>query len=212
MLFSVSAERMRFENPQGMDVTLVLEGVDLSTIWFTDRPARESGAISTGRLAAEWDEGGTFAADPPNAALVLHDPVAVDRDLTETLVAEIETVDYDEAAGTLRAEITVLTEEEAGGQVGNLASHGAHHDYAWPRQAGAVSLFIDSVSMNAVATSTPPVPGSASPGTSSRPTYSSKPGGIVLCSNPSTCNPVEPNSTYTYNETISFQATINTQE
>lgn len=208
VLFSVSAERMHFENPQGMDVTLVMEGVDLSTIWFTDRPARESGAITTGRLAAEWDAGGTFAADPPNAALVLHDPVGVDRGKSETLVAEMKDVDYDEGAGILRAEITVLSDDEAGTLDGNLGSHGDRHDSAWPRQAGAVSLFIDSVSMNAVAQNPRPAAGAASPATSSRPTYSSKPGGIVLCSNPSSCESMPSNSTYTVNETIYFQSTV----
>lgn len=208
VLFSVSAERMRFENPQGMDVTLIMEGVDLSTIWFTDRPTRESGAITTGRLAAEWDAGGTFAADPPNAALVLHNPVAVDRGKSETLVAEVKAVDYDEGARILQAEITVLSEDEAGALAGNLGMHGDHHDSAWPRQAGAVSLFIDSASMNAVSESPRPAVGAASPGTSSRPTYGSKSGGIVLCSNPSTCEGMPSNTTYSYNETIYFQATV----
>ena len=195
VLFSLSAERMHFENAQGLDATLVMEGVDAHTIWFTDRPVRKSGAITTGRLAAEWESGGTFAQDPPNAALVLQEPVKVDAGQADTLVAEMENATYDAASETLRAQIKVLTDEAADAVEGNLGAHGDNHDTAWPTQAGAVSLFIDSVSLNAVTTSPTPKPGAAAPNAapgspSALPskTYPSSSGHIVLCSNPQSCN------------------------
>ena len=40
------------------------------TTWFTSRPARASGTLTLGRLAAIWDASG-FRDDPPNAALLL---------------------------------------------------------------------------------------------------------------------------------------------
>lgn len=192
VLFSLTSESMRFENPAGANVTLVMEGVDPHTVWFTDRPARESGAIATGQLAAEWAEGETFDVTPPNAAVVLHESVSIDGETTDTLVAEVQSMSYDPASETLRADLQVLLDEEASTVEGNLSSHGDNHDYAWPAQAGAVSLFIDSVTLDAVTS-----PASAAP----------KASGIVLCSSPATCNK-DGNTNYTYNSTIYFQATI----
>ena len=49
------------------DTTLTLTGVSSQTGWFTDRPYREAGQMNTEDFVALWDEGGTFADDPPNA-------------------------------------------------------------------------------------------------------------------------------------------------
>ncbi|MDP2289340.1 MAG: hypothetical protein Q8M73_12340 [Actinomycetota bacterium] len=147
VLFSLSADTMRLENPSGDDVTLVMEGVDPHAIWFTDRPARKSGAITTGRLAAEWEDGDSFNEDPPNAALVLHQPVKVGDGATDTLVVEILGAAYDPKEATFRADLKVLTKERAASLKGNLATHGGRHDLAWPASAGAVSLFIDSITL-----------------------------------------------------------------
>ena len=49
------------------DTTLTLTDVSSQTGWFSDRPYRESGQMSTEEFIALWDEGGTFAEDPPNA-------------------------------------------------------------------------------------------------------------------------------------------------
>lgn len=161
MLFSLTSDSMRFEDPSGMDVTLVMEGVDPHTVWFTDRPERKSGAITTSQLAAEWADGETFDEIPPNAALVLHEPVAVDDVVAETLVAEILDASYDETARTFTADIRVLLDEEASELEGQMGHHGANHGRAWPTQAGAVSLFIDSVNLDAVTVSDSPSPTAA---------------------------------------------------
>ena len=211
VLFSLSSDAMHFENPNGMDVTLVMEGVDPDTIWFTDRPTRESGAITTTKLAGEWAKGGTFDIDPPNAALVLHEPTKVDSTTADTLVAEVEAVGYDPSSKIFRADLKVLQPQEAATLDGNLARHGDRHDAAWPSQAGAVSLFIDSVSLEAVTATTTPSPSptktlpakpSPSPGQST-----ASPGKIVLCTTPSTCNSSTSNN-YTYNSTIYFQINV----
>jgi hypothetical protein len=49
------------------DTTLTLTDVSSKTGWFTDRPYRGSGQMSTEAFIALWDEGETFAEDPPNA-------------------------------------------------------------------------------------------------------------------------------------------------
>jgi hypothetical protein len=146
VLFSLTSDAMHFENPSGMDVTLVMEGVDPRAVWFTDRPVRDSGAITTERLAAEWDEGASFQADPPNAALVLHEPVKVGDTVTDTMVAEIRDASYDPESATFTADLRVLS-DEATDVEGNLAEHGRNHDVAWPDRAGAASLFIDSITL-----------------------------------------------------------------
>ena len=170
VLFSLSADAVHFENVDGMTSTLVMEGVDPHTVWFTDRPARESGAISTMRLAEDWQPGGTFADDPPNAALVLHEATKVDDAVAETLVAEITAVGYDSAAKIFRADLRVLSAPEAATFEGNLAAHGDRHDLTWPSRAGAASLFIDSVSLAAVSSSaTPSASAHSTPSASPKP-------------------------------------------
>jgi hypothetical protein len=51
--------------------TLTLSGLAPSTIYFSDRPYRETGQVDTATFLQLWDEGGSFADDPPNAALTV---------------------------------------------------------------------------------------------------------------------------------------------
>lgn len=147
VLFSLTADTVRFEDPQGTEATLVMEGVDPHAIWFTDRPERESGMLTTGRLADEWGEGQSFAEDPPNAAVVLHQPIQTEEGVAETLVVEMLDAQYDEAKKTFRADLRVLEDEERGAIEGNLVAHADRHDVAWPSEGGEVSLFIDSITL-----------------------------------------------------------------
>ena len=49
---------------------LTLKKVSPTTIFFTDRPKRTAGHLTTKDFIDEWSEGGnSFAADPPNATL-----------------------------------------------------------------------------------------------------------------------------------------------
>ena len=48
--------------------TLTLTGVSPQTIWFTDRPYRDSGEMTTADFVSKWGSGAdSFADDPPNA-------------------------------------------------------------------------------------------------------------------------------------------------
>ena len=49
------------------DTTLTLTDVSSQTGYFSDRPYRFAGQMPTEEFIALWDEGGTFAEDPPNA-------------------------------------------------------------------------------------------------------------------------------------------------
>lgn len=64
ILYAVDARNARL-----VGTTLILPAATRVT-WFTDRPARRSGATTLRRLVGVWAASG-FAADPPNAALIL---------------------------------------------------------------------------------------------------------------------------------------------
>jgi hypothetical protein len=50
--------------------TLTLKGISPSTIYFSDRPKREVGHMTSSRFVDYWAEGeNSFQSDPPNAVL-----------------------------------------------------------------------------------------------------------------------------------------------
>jgi len=50
--------------------TITLRGVTPSTLYFSDRPQRVVGHMTTADFVELWDEGdNSFEADPPNAVL-----------------------------------------------------------------------------------------------------------------------------------------------
>jgi hypothetical protein len=50
--------------------TITLHGVSNATLYFSDRPKREAGHLSTEHFVGLWDEGeNSFEVDPPNAVL-----------------------------------------------------------------------------------------------------------------------------------------------
>lgn len=85
-LFVQTADSMSFDKDAG---TLTLNGVGGNTLFFTDRPERIAGNMSTERFVPFWSTGkDSFLSDPPNAdvsildgkdlkqvVVVLHDPV-----------------------------------------------------------------------------------------------------------------------------------------
>lgn len=123
-------------------MTLVLVDVDPNAIWFTDRPVRDSGVMTTDDLAALWDDEAGFSADPPNAAVVLHDPV----DGVDTVVATMVDVSYDVTRATMTIDLDILDEVGATELDGHLRGHGDRRDAAdLPAEPGGVTLFIDPI-------------------------------------------------------------------
>ena len=80
------------------ETTLVLSGIDESTPWFTDRPYREAGQITTAEFVALFFEEGanSFAEDPPNADFTCE----VEGAVVNQAVTLTDPV-LDETAGTL---------------------------------------------------------------------------------------------------------------
>lgn len=74
MLYALSASSGMLTAKQGKGslYKLTLKRLNRNVVWFSDRPARRSGAFPNRVLAESWSGFG-FAADPPNAALVYSD-------------------------------------------------------------------------------------------------------------------------------------------
>src|SRR5262245_2992908 len=65
LLFVQTARGVSFE-----DGRLTLHDVSPTTLFFSDRPKRLAGHVTTLRFLADWDDGkDSFASDPPNATL-----------------------------------------------------------------------------------------------------------------------------------------------
>lgn len=109
---------------------LTLLGVSPTTLFFSDRPKRIAGHMTTADFIREWKEGKSkesFHADPPNAALSIFT-----KDKIVDVVFMLKNPRL--AGGALIYDIDVLEEEE-------------------PIPSGPVSLFIDPIGMPASPTS-----------------------------------------------------------
>lgn len=103
---------------------LTLEHPRGHTTWFTDRPARDGGTISTQDFVSAWADLG-FDDVPPNAVMTV---AAQDH----PLIVELEEPAYDADEGTLSFAVTVIGSERAKNAEGSF---------------GLSSLFIDNASM-----------------------------------------------------------------
>ena len=117
-------ESMFVQTAQGIDsdgTTLTLRGVTPSTLYFSDRPKREVGHMTTLDFVDLWAIGdNSFETDPPNAVLAFLEPGA---DVPEDAVIVLNEPTLD-GAGDLSYSIDVLE--------GTVPTH-----------AGPVTLFID---------------------------------------------------------------------
>ena len=116
--------------------TLTLRGVSPEVVTFTDRPVRAAADLALDEFLGNWD-GGTFADDPPNAALV----VSGGADARDVFVLELEDPRYDKEARTLRYRATSIPE----GPSARLVGFTDAADEAVPTRFGRASLFIDAV-------------------------------------------------------------------
>ena len=99
------------------ETTLTLQDVSPSTLYFSDRPERVVGHMSTEQFVEQWAEGpNSFFEDPPNAVLsyvdtgedipsdavvVLRDPVASGSSLSYSIEVLEGTVPAESGAVTL---------------------------------------------------------------------------------------------------------------
>jgi hypothetical protein len=116
-------ESMFVQTAQGIDSTngtLTLKGITPSTLYFSDRPQRLVGHMTTAQFVDLWGAGdNSFQADPPNAVLSFLKPGADVPDDAVIVIKEPQLTD-----GELSYSIEVLE-----GTV--------------PAQTGPVTLFID---------------------------------------------------------------------
>ena len=115
--------------------TLILRGVARGTTWFTDRPQREAGRVTTRSLLGSWRRLG-FAAEPPNAAVVLDDG----RRARDTVALELRLRSRDNRRRTARFRVRVLP-----GLGPGLSRLNRRLDRRLPKHFAGASLFIDSV-------------------------------------------------------------------
>ncbi len=119
--------------------SLTLQGLDRNVVWFTDHPARKAGTVPAGAFVQDW-AGYGFAADPPNAALVL-DAAHPGQD---TAVGSLSSPSFDPGTDTLRADVTVFTGQRLKQVTGDLADKARRATGATlPASFGGASLFID---------------------------------------------------------------------
>jgi microcystin-dependent protein len=135
VLFALDAASGSFERVPGKTnrYTLTLRGVARGTTWFSDRPRREAGRIVTRSLLRSWRRLG-FAAEPPNAAVVLDKG----RRARDTVALELRLVGRSDRRRTARFKVRVL--QGLGPGLSRL--HG-RLDRRLPKRFSHASLFID---------------------------------------------------------------------
>lgn len=118
---------------------LSLTGIDEETLWFMDRPDRHAGILPTRNFVAAWDDGNdSFASDPPNAAVLVHNDTTGERDV---YIVELADPAFDEESGVLQYRVRPLEPESA-----FLRAHEADAQSGGmlPAAFGEVEVFIDS--------------------------------------------------------------------
>jgi len=142
VLYSLSADAGTLTPVAGSttEFALTLATADRHTVWFSDRPARLSGTLTTAELVRDWSGFG-FVADPPTVAIVLHDA----GDEADTLIAELSAPAYDAATDGFTATVRVLDEQTQQGVDGFEHFAGAA-DAALPTIFTGVSIFINDES------------------------------------------------------------------
>jgi microcystin-dependent protein len=113
--------------------TLILRGVVRGTTWFSDRPRREAGRITTRSLLGSWSRLG-YAAEPPNAAVVLDGG----HRARDTVALELRLRRHDSRRRTARFSVRVLQ-----GLGPGLSRLQKRLDRRLPRHFAGASLFID---------------------------------------------------------------------
>jgi uncharacterized protein YjbI with pentapeptide repeats len=113
--------------------SLKLFGVNPQVVWFSDRPARQSGQIPVSGFGRSW-AGFGFVEDPPNAALTVLD--AGNRH--DTVVVELGRPDFKKKKNRIRYTAQILD-----AATGNLSHLESDRDHRVRRHFRSPSLFID---------------------------------------------------------------------
>ena len=142
LLFAQTANRGTMKPIKGPTprFNLKLFGVNPQVVWFSDRPARQSGQIAVRGFTGSW-AGFGFVEDPPNAALTLLD--AGNRH--DTLVVELRRPDYKKKKNRVRYTAQILD-----AATGDLSYLNSDLDHRVRRHFRFPSLFIDDAAARVV--------------------------------------------------------------
>jgi hypothetical protein len=110
---------------------LTLSGVAPQTVYFSDRPLRVAGHVTTDSFLKGL---GFSDTNPPNAAIAV-DYAAQDED---TIIVELRHPVYNPAKSTLQYDVKILPDAKGG-----LAFYAEKRDDKLPKEFSSVSLFID---------------------------------------------------------------------
>jgi len=146
LLFAFEGRNAELKSRGGRRFTLTIpiRGPQHLVTWFTDRPARAAGHLTVTQLLDIWSVGDdSFAADPPNVAIVLGEKILVAK-MTNPQITESKT-----GARALVSTMTLLSGTDLKALKG-LESGIAHHarrvtdnSHSGRLTAMTVSLFID---------------------------------------------------------------------
>ena len=115
--------------------TITLNDVAKDTLYFSDRPNRLTGYMSTEDFAVMWHTGAnSFSDDPPNTVIKF-----VSDGQSYVSIIELQTISYDESNNTLIYEIEVLDEID----LSHIRDAKAVNKL--PEKMNDVTLFIDDV-------------------------------------------------------------------
>lgn len=114
-------------------LTLTLQGTRADTVYFSDRPARVSGAVDTGIFeeGSMWNEGNN-----PNAALMLPD----EPPANDTVIVTLSNPRYDRKNATLVYTANIVPDYQGDG----LKAYEGFADPGVAEHFGRAMLFIDS--------------------------------------------------------------------
>lgn len=139
LLFALASESGTFEKskdrPKGT-FQLKLRDLAAATLWFTDRPERDSGTIPTPRFFAQWERLG-FDDDPPNAVVSL----VGGADRADTVALELRHPRLSKSGTRLRLTVKLLDDTSPG-----LAHLADDLDGQLQRRFEDATLFIDDAS------------------------------------------------------------------
>jgi hypothetical protein len=132
-LFTATAAGGRLTKVAGDTYKLRLVDPAATVSAFTDRPVRQATTQTLKRFVADWDDYG-FAADPPNAALVLDQaPAAHDTYMFELSNPQVGR----------RGNLTFTAKRIGARPAGALEPIARRADRGTPRGFGRASLFVD---------------------------------------------------------------------
>jgi hypothetical protein len=170
-------------------MTLVADHLPGQTLYFSDRPERLVGMVSTARfLGAKGEEAGLgfTPANPPNAALVFG---GSDDQPADVAVVELIDPSYDSASGKATYELRVLTDVEAIGM--QLEETPLTADQA-ARDFDSASLFIDDCADGQILCANPQSGGAYLPGATFAYCYNTSQGCCAPCSGVSIPDDMDP--------------------